>query len=250
MNKRLAGEKIRKLREKYKLTQQDLAKRLHIPRPSVSQIEAGQREITSSELAKISQIFEISIDELLNQNTLNNQLRKLRHRGKLLKFNKEAFKEVLLYILEKCGARPNVGKTVLYKLLYFCDFNHYELYEEPITGAAYRKITYGPAPCEFETIIEEMKKQKKIIELTTEYYNQPQIKYLPLVEPDLTKLTARQKEVIDRVIESLATLDATTISNYSHEDIPWKSTKEKEIIDYELVFYRTPPYSVRAYPEE
>ena len=45
------------------------------------------------------------------------------------------FKNVLLYILERCAGKPNVGETVLYKLLYFSDFNYYELYEEQLTGA-------------------------------------------------------------------------------------------------------------------
>jgi len=251
MNKRMAiGKRIKMLREKFNLTQEGLAKKLGIPRPSVSQIESGQREITFSELAKISQIFEISIDELLNPYEVEKKIIKLKRQGKLPRFNKEVFKQTLLYILEKCGARPNVGKTVLYKLLYFCDFNYYELYEEYLTGAAYRKIIYGPAPCEFTKIIEEMKRAKQVTEIPAEYYNQSQTKYLPLVKPDLSKLTAKQKEVIDRVIESLSPLDAKTISNYSHEDVPWKTTKENEIIDYELVFYRLPPYSMRAYPDE
>jgi len=34
-----------------------------------------------------------------------------------LKLNK--FKNVLLYILERCAGKPNVGETVLNKLLYF-----------------------------------------------------------------------------------------------------------------------------------
>jgi len=42
----------------------------------------------------------------------------------------EKFKEVLLYILGKVGSKPNIGQTVLYKLLYFIDFNYYEKYEE------------------------------------------------------------------------------------------------------------------------
>ena len=246
----LVGIRIKKLRESFNYTQEDLAKKLGLPRPSVSQIESGQRQITSSELTKLSQLFEISIDELLNPYETEKKVKELKRKGKLPQFNREIFKQVLLYILEKCGAKPNVGKTVLYKLLYFCDFNYYELYEKPLTGAAYRKIPYGPAPCEFEKIIEEMKKKKQLIEIQTEYYNQHQIKYLPLVKPDLSKLNAQQKEVIDRVIETLSHLDAKTVSDYSHEDIPWKSTKEKDIINYELVFYRRQPYSVRAYPEE
>ncbi|MCS7123739.1 MAG: DUF4065 domain-containing protein [Candidatus Aenigmarchaeota archaeon] len=252
MNSRhIIGKKIKQLREKFNLTQDALAKKLGISRPSISQIESGERDISSTELVKLSEIFEVPIEELLtSKKKVEKEIIKLKQKSKLPPFNKDRFKQVLLYILEKCGARPNVGKTVLYKLLYFCDFDHYELYEEPLTGATYRKISYGPAPCEFEKTVEEMKRQKQVQEITTEYYGQLQTKYIPLVEPDLTKLTAAQKEVIDKVIEKLSFLDAKAISDYSHEDIPWKAAKEKEIIDYELVFYRTPSYSVRSYFEE
>src|SRR5665811_2454349 len=59
------------------------------------------------------------------------------------------FKNVLLYILERCAGKPNVGETVLYKLLYFSDFNYYELYEEHLSGARYRKLPYGPVPVSY-----------------------------------------------------------------------------------------------------
>jgi hypothetical protein len=32
--------------------------------------------------------------------------------------------------------------------------------------------------------------------------------------------------------------------------MPWKATSDGEIIDYELAFYREPPFSVRNYEEE
>lgn len=41
--------------------------------------------------------------------------------------NLDKFKEVLLYILNKVGANPNIGQTVIYKLLYFIDFNYKSL---------------------------------------------------------------------------------------------------------------------------
>ena len=122
MNKKSLGEKIRKLREENGLTQEELARKLGIPRPSVSQIESGQREVTAKELLALSQIFETSTDELLLEDNMQRKDIKLRQMGKLPPFNKEMFKQVLLYILAKCGGKPNVGKTVLYKLLYFCDF--------------------------------------------------------------------------------------------------------------------------------
>ena len=40
---------------------------------------------------------------------------------------------------------------------------------------------------------------------------------------------------------------AAIISDYSHRDMPWLATRDGEEINYELVFYREPPYSVRYY---
>ncbi|QQS18171.1 hypothetical protein IPL68_06065 [Candidatus Saccharibacteria bacterium] len=46
--------------------------------------------------------------------------------------NPEKLREVLLYVLGKVGAKPNVGETVLYKLLYFIDFDYYEKLANPL----------------------------------------------------------------------------------------------------------------------
>jgi hypothetical protein len=45
-------------------------------------------------------------------------------------------------------------------------------------------------------------------------------------------------------------MNASQICAYSHSDVQWMTTKDGESIEYESVFYRTPPYSVRAYQEE
>jgi len=83
-----------------------------------------------------------------------------------------------------------------------------------------------------------------------EYFQYPQTKYLPLRQPDLTLFKAHEKEVIDNVLNTLSNMNANEISDYSHEDVPWKTTEDGEIIEYETVFYRTLPYSVRNYSEE
>jgi len=252
ITKHKLAEIIKKMREDRELSQDGLAIKLGVPRPSISQIESGQRDVSSIELAKIAKIFEISIDDLLSPDLEEKGYKDMKRETKAPKFNKDKFKQVLLYILDKCGAKANVGETVLYKLLYFSDFNYYELFEEHLTGAAYRKISYGPAPYDFQHIVQEMIGEGKLKKVTTEYFGKPQKKYLPLVNADINlwKWSAREKEVIDKVIERLSGMDATTISEFSHEDIPWEVTKDKEIIDYDTVFYRKPPFSVRAYPEE
>ena len=60
--------------------------------------------------------------------------------------NVEKFKQVFLYLLEQVGSKQNIGETVIYKLLYFIDFNFFERYEEQCIGATYQKNHYGPTP--------------------------------------------------------------------------------------------------------
>jgi uncharacterized phage-associated protein len=84
----------------------------------------------------------------------------------------------------------------------------------------------------------------------TVYRGYAQTRFLPLVKADLKELKASETEVIDRVIEQMSDWSAAAISQYSHKDMPWIASKEGEIINYELAFYREAPFSVRNYGEE
>jgi uncharacterized phage-associated protein len=95
-----------------------------------------------------------------------------------------------------------------------------------------------------------MIKDGEIEKVKSEYFKLQQTKYLPRRKPDLTKLQANEIEVIDDILNRLSEMNASQISAYSHNDVPWMTTKDGDAIDYESVFYRTPPYSVRAYVEE
>jgi uncharacterized phage-associated protein len=139
---------------------------------------------------------------------------------------------------------------VLYKLLYFIDFDHYEKYEEQLIGATYQKNHYGPTPVEFIKVIDQMITDRELEKVKSDYFQYPQTKYLPLRPPDLTILKASEIQIIDEVISRLGDMNASQISDYSHQDIPWLTTKDGEIILYETVFYRNAPYSVREYQEK
>ena len=72
-------------------------------------------------------------------------------------------------------------------------------------------------------------------------------KYLPVRKPDLSKFTANEIGVIDDVLNKLGEMNAGQISDYSHNDVPWLTTNDGEIIDYESVFYRSAHYSAKKY---
>ncbi|MCK4353556.1 DUF4065 domain-containing protein [candidate division WOR-3 bacterium] len=257
---RRLGKKVKRLRVGAGLSQERLSQMLKINRVSLSQIENGERGISAEEITKIAKIFNISTDTLLDLEQdikVILEKKKSRYIGTKKKEvrinvpqkNLEKFKEVLVYILNKVGSKPNIGETVLYKLLYFIDFNFYEKYEEQLIGATYIKNRYGPTPVEFKKIIEEME-GKDLVKIGGKYFQYPQTKYLPLRNSDLTKLRANETEVIDEVLEKLSNMNARRISEYSHNDVPWLTTENGEVIEYESVFYRTSAYSVREDSEE
>jgi transcriptional regulator with XRE-family HTH domain len=252
------SHRIKELRESLGISQQRLAELLGVLRPTISQIENGERKISAEELIKLSEIFGISIESLLD---LKKQPEVILKEGKKKKIkpririnvpqkNLEKFKEVFLYILSKVSSKPNIGETVLYKLFYFADFDFYEKYEEQLVGATYIKNLYGPTPVEFMKIVKKMIEDEEIIKVESKYFKYPQTKYLPLRKADLSKLKANEMEIIDEVLNRLSDMNAAQISEYSHNDVPWLTTEDNEIIEYEAVFYRTTPYTVREYGEE
>jgi len=253
------GQRVAELRKMKGLSQEDLAKRVNISRPSLAQIELGNRSVDILELQKLSFALEFSLDDFMSKDffarqvvdaTENKKTKKEEERISVPTLQVNKFKNVLLYILERCAGKPNVGETVLYKLLYFADFNYYELYEEHLTGAKYRKMPFGPVPQKLDAILGQMIEKGQLHRVKTEYHGYPQTRYLPLMKADLTELKASEKEIIDRVIEQMSDWSASAISNYSHKDMPWLASKEGEEINYELAFYRDAPFSVRNYGDE
>jgi transcriptional regulator with XRE-family HTH domain len=258
LSQKQIGQRITELRKIKGLSQEDLAKSVKISRPSLAQIELGNRCVDILELQKLSLVLEFSLDDFMSKDFSASQDVDVKEEKKAKKEERisvptlqvNKFKNVLLYILERCAGKPNVGETVLYKLLYFSDFNYYELYEEHLTGAKYRKLPYGPVPQKLDTIIGQMIEKGQLQRVKTEYHGYPQIRYLPLEKADLTELRASEKEIIDKVIEQMSDWSAAMLSNYSHGDKPWKASKDGEEINYELAFYRRPPYSIRVYEDD
>jgi transcriptional regulator with XRE-family HTH domain len=209
------GQRIKELRIKTGISQQKLAERLGVSRPTITQIESGERKVSSDELIKLAEIFDCTIDYLIGlkgepEVVLQEQEKKPERskepdmRINVPQKNLDKFREILLYILNRVASKPNIGETVIYKLLYFIDFDFYEKYEEQLIGATYIKNRYGPTPVEFKKIVEKMISDKQIVTVKNSYFDYPQTKYLPLRKADLSGLRANEVELIDGVLNKLS----------------------------------------------
>ena len=234
----MIAEKIKKLRTDTGLSQEDLARLMNVSRPTLSQIELGERALKVDDVHRLADIFEIPAAELLETNQIaSKQERKNDPHAKL--------KNLILYILGKCGQKPNVWEIVLNKLLYFCDFNYYEHTFDSITGTQYIKYPRWPVPQDMKQVLEEMESDGLIKRFDVEYFGFTQKKGIPLMDPDMMSFNGKQIEVIEQVIAEYSDKNGKWLTDFSHEDMPWKATKEMmQPIEYGLVFHRSPVYSV------
>ena len=230
------------------LSQEDVSKILGISRPTYAKIETGEAKPTVSQKNILAGIFGISEKSLETLSTpIPQEDLDIVSVREIPEENVQKFQEILLYILGKVGNRPNIGQTALYKLLYFIDFDYYEKFEEQLIGATYIKNTYGPTPVSFAKIVKHMEREGKIVEVKSKHFNYDQTKYMPVVEADLKVLSGQELKHIDEEIKRLSSMTAKQLSELSHIDTPWRVAKEREVLNYQHVFYRPTETSVREY---
>ena len=252
---------IKQQRARHEMTQEYLASKLSISRPTYMQIERGERELTVPEARKLASIFDMSLEDFLNEKEEPLSVVKIKKSKKKKPAKRETirisipqekakkFEQTLLYIIKKIGGKPNIGQTALYKLLYFIDFDYYEKYEEQLIGAKYIKNNYGPTPVMFAKIIGDLEREGKVEKIKSKFYKHEQTKYLvnPNEPLNLSALSAQELAHIDWELDRLSDLTATQISALSNIDTPWKVAKQREALEYEHVFYRPEETSVREY---
>jgi hypothetical protein len=151
-------------------------------------------------------------------------------------FEPDKFRELVLYIAEKCMEDPTFGAVKLNKILYFADFFAYADWGAPITGATYMKARRGPAPRELLSIRDELKSNGSICIRKVPYHGYSQERIVPTREANLALFTAKEIALIDDIIQKLWGINAADISDYTHRLAGWRIAEDQDNIPYESVF--------------
>ena len=150
-------------------------------------------------------------------------------------FDAEKFKELIVYVAERCADDPSFGAVKLNKILYYADFDAYRLLNQPISGATYRKLSEGPAPKELVKSRDELIEQGRIELEERPYFNRTQKRIVltlgEAANPEMFSVDERQ--VVDQVIQFFWGKSAREVSDYSHREPGWLAAGEREPIPYE-----------------
>lgn len=217
---------IVKLRKSVGLSQDELSKKLGISRPTLISIEKGERDITLMELKKISEIFDIPMEIIIDEELGTSA--KIHARN----FSKKSFQKFHNLILQciKYGADEDgkITKTKLAKLVYLCDFASYYKFLNPISGFEYHKLPQGPVAIEFFDIMED----NESVRVETN----GKANMVSLVEqPDDSVFTKQEQELIKVVCRKWKKAKTHEVVDFTHNQMPWKACRDREVIPYTLI---------------
>jgi uncharacterized phage-associated protein len=129
-----------------------------------------------------------------------------------------------------------ITKTKLAKLVYLVDFANFYKFLVPMTGFEYKKLPYGPVTVEFFSILEDMTAQGLIFE-----EQKGMAKLFSLIEqPESTLLSTQELELIKEVAQKWALDNTESIVDFTHEQLPWRISRDNEVIPYELITQEEP----------
>jgi len=151
-------------------------------------------------------------------------------------FHSDKFKQLILYIAQKCVDDPTFGATKLNKILYFSDFYAYGDTGTPITGATYFRLRRGPAPRQLVPTREELIHSGDVCLTKVRYHGYPQERIIVTREANLDLFSAQEISLVDDIIQKLWGINAADISEYTHRLAGWRIAEYDADIPYESVF--------------
>lgn len=249
----LLNEKIIALRKYHKFSQAETAKQLKMSRSSFAQIELGNRTLSAMELWQLAQVFQFSIDDFFSKDfviekpTSNAKPADTIEKSTYLRIDKPTlietkFQQVFLYFLNACINNPMIDEVMLHHLLYLADFNYYEVYETHLSTLSYRRQMDKPYPIDIGGLLDIMEKEKLIKSVKVDYEEAVIKRFISLQKPDLHELRGSEVEMINQIVQQFSHWSKEALIAYVGEDMPVKAAKPNELLEYELVFYREPPY--------
>jgi hypothetical protein len=150
--------------------------------------------------------------------------------------DRRKLKELILYISQKCAAKPNFGSVILYKILYFSDHFAYGKLGQPITGAEYMKEKHGPIPRTALSARQELESEGRFAIEEIPKGRGTLKKPVARDSPDTSMFSDAEIAVVDSIIERFWDSSTRKVRRSAHALAAWRAYKIRETIPYETVF--------------
>jgi len=223
-------ELIKNLRVKQGFSQGELAEKIGMSRPSYVSLEKGVKELSLVEAQKLSEVFGISIQDLLSGQSPDY----------------EKYKQmILLYLRDAKKSGQILKKTKLAKLLYLADFAWYYKHLKSMSGMPYRKIEFGPVPDAYFRAVQEMEDDGSIVVKHESNDGKDTYSFFETrgsEKHDLDSISKEERALMHDVWKNWEKENTQNIVKFTHEQIPYIFADKGSIIPYELITQEDPEH--------
>ena len=263
----LTPERIKSIRERYRLSQKSFAALLGMSEATINRYEQGGLQDPSHDTAmRASENPQVIQDLLRLRGRLLSEWQRKRVEGALAapntseedvfsrlgeidwicmpreitdktgfrSFEYKRFAGVVLWFCEKLG---EASRTTINKLLFYADFLNFKVATVSLTGTAYRRVKFGPVPADYDGLLSRMESEGLLIREEREFpdgYIGFYYKLGPNADSVSVAFTSCERKVLERVMEVLGKLTAKVISKKSHQESAWRDTQDGQLISYQL----------------
>ncbi len=259
----LSPDEIRAIRERYRLSQKSFAALLGMSEATINRYEGGGLQDAAHDQAiracenpevvrdllrrrghKLSDWQRRRAETALGSGTdtapeipLSGRLYRMPIESSLLTgyrhFDFERYAAVVVWF---CRRLPLVTPTSLNKLLFYVDFLNFRDQTVSLTGAAYRRLPYGPVSADFGGLREQMELDQ-LVEIREAQWGNGKIGEEYHVGPRAdqleTQFSPREVKVLETVAQTFETATPSQISERSHQEPAWRETEDRTLIPYD-----------------
>lgn len=156
----------------------------------------------------------------------------------LIEYNREKLINAIIYFVTNTKF---CGKTKLFKLLYFLDFEHYSQIGRSVTGLDYFAWKMGPVPTElFEELDNPCEdfKQNFEISIRTAYTGNDMLNIKALSDFSTDFFSKRELRLLEQLATEFKNSYANDMIEATHlENLPWHEIYEKQKLKQQQIPY-------------
>lgn len=145
--------------------------------------------------------------------------------------NKIKTENLILYFLHNIRSK-DLGKTKLYKLIFFTDSLAYSLSGTTLTGDKYLKFPMGPVPSSVSGLLHDMKESGLIdieVILKQGYF---MTMYKPSHPSNMDVFSHKELGVMEEILNTKAKLSRQKLVDLSHKKESWINAKDYDEMDF------------------
>lgn len=246
----LSDEEIKNIRNKYGLSQRDYSLLLGFGEITITRYESKIVQEKAHDLImkesenpiKFLQYVERNKDKFIKYNSndkYNELLRKIKlmsnnienkinsksliDRGNTI-FRMDKLKAVIKYISQN---RKGLTKTILAKILWYCDFLNFKKYNKAMVGLPYVHQKFGAYPMYYDEILSDSD-----VDINCVYVNDDYEAYFINGCKSNYKLSKEEKEIIKCILKKFENYKTEEIVDYMHKENAYINTNFNQIIPY------------------